>query len=230
MTSPTALVLVVFGRGVRCVDGRYALTPAGSARVRAAAEYVTAREASFRRAIGQGRSPRIVFAGGWAEACEGADAPPVGFREADLMRCEARAAGLDRYADLRVEAGSRSTLENLVHAVRDGLLAGQHFDARHPLGIVSHAWHLPRIRFLAGRVLGLRGAALLDVAATSGEPAGAGRTERAVHLASRLAFLGAGDASALLRRERTIVASVRRVERWAATARAVRGAGDRRSS
>ncbi len=213
MTSPTAIVLVVFGRGVTCADGRYTLTPASVARVRAVVGYVAAREACFVRAVAHGRAPRVVFSGGWAEACEGADAPPAGHREGDLMLHEARAAGLDRYAELRAEARSRSTLENLLHCVEDGLLAGRVFDARQPLGIVSHAWHLPRIRFLAGKVLGLRGAALLDVPATGGEVPTRWRSERAVHVASRLWFLGALDAAGLLRRERTMVTSLRRVER-----------------
>lgn len=211
MTAPTALALVVFGRGVRCVDGGYALTPASVARVRAAVDYVHAHESCFLRARAGGRRPRIVFAGGWAEACEGASPPPTGSREGDLMLREARDADLDRYADLRAETRSRSTLENLVNAVEDGLLSGVDFDARRPLGIVSHAWHLPRVRFLAGKVLGLHGPALLDVPV--GGPVGGGRSERAARLASRLAFFGVGDGPALLRRERTMVAALRRAER-----------------
>jgi hypothetical protein len=213
MTSPTAVVLVVFGRGVMCAGGRYMLTPASVARVRAAVDYVAAHEACFARAAGQGPAPRIVFSGGWAEACEGADPPPAGCREGDLMLHQARAAGLDRHVELRTETRSRSTLENLLHCVEDGLLAGHVFNTRRPLGIVSHTWHLPRIRFLAGKVLGLRGAALLDVPATSGEVSVRWRSERAVHIASRLCFLGARDAAGLLRRERTMVTSLRRAER-----------------
>lgn len=213
MTGGTATVLVVFGRGVRCDGDRYTLTPASHARVRAAVDYVAAHESCFRDSAGQGRTPRIVFTGGWAEAGEGAAPPPAGSREGDLMLHEARAAGLDRYADLRAETRSRSTLENLVHTVEDGLLTGRDFDARRPLGIVSHEWHLPRIRFLAGKVLGLRGPALLEVPAASGEPPGGQRSERVIRVASRLAFLGVGDTSALLRRERAMVAALRRAER-----------------
>ncbi|WP_319464148.1 ElyC/SanA/YdcF family protein [Micromonospora sp. RTP1Z1] len=222
MTPSTALVLVVFGRGVRCADDRYTLTPASIARVRAAADYVAAHESHFLRSAARGPSPRIVLAGGWAEACEGATPPPAGSREGDLMLREARAAGLDRYAELRVETRSRSTLENLVHTVEEGLLAGWDFDARRPLGIVSHAWHLPRIRFLAGKVLGLRGSALVEVPAEGGEPPGGERSERAARIAARLAFLGVGDAPALVRRERAMVAVLRRAERWV---RRDRGAG-----
>ncbi|MFC4147380.1 YdcF family protein [Micromonospora mangrovi] len=214
MTPPTAQALVVFGRGVRCVDGSYALTPASLARVRAAVDYVRAHEAGFLCAAARGRRPRIVFTGGWAEACEGAPPPPVGSREGDLMLRAARAAGLDRYADLRAETRSRSTLENLVNAVEDGLLSGRDFTAGRPLGLVSHAWHLPRVRFLAGKVLGLPGAALLDVPALDSGPLHRGRAERAARLVVRLAFLGVGDLRVLLRRERTMVAALRRAERW----------------
>ena len=211
---PTAVVLVVFGRGVVCADDGYTLTEASQARVRAAARYVADHEAAFVRAAERGVRPRIVFAGGWAEACEGAAAPPPGLREGDLMLRQARAAGLDRLAELRTEVRSRSTLENLSHLVEDGLLDGHVLDGAHPLGLVSHADHLPRIRFLAGRVLGLRGAALLDVPAVGGEaPRRPWRGERGVRLASRLWFLGARDAAALRRRERAAVAAVRTIER-----------------
>ncbi|MBY8870609.1 YdcF family protein [Micromonospora sp. PLK6-60] len=224
MTPPTALVLVVFGRGVHRAGDRYALTPASLARVDAAAAHIAAHEAAFRHAARHGRPPRIVFTGGWSEAGEGAPAPPPGSREADLMWRAARAAGLHRYADLRVENRSRSTLENLVHTAGDGLLAGWQFDAARPLGIVSHAGHLPRIRLLAGRVLGLRGPALLDVPATGGEPPGAAGAERVARLACRLAYLGVGDHAALIRRERAMVAALRRARRWGVVRRAPAGA------
>jgi DUF218 domain-containing protein len=188
-------VLLVFGRGVvRAGDGGYALTPASAARVQAAVDY-------------PGRPARIIFTGGWAEACAGAEEPPAGCREGDLMLRQARAAGLDRYADLRAENRSRSTLENLLHTASDGLLDGFTFTAAQPLGLVSHVWHLPRVRFLAGKVLGLPGAALLDVPVT-GETAPA--LWRATHVAARLGFLGVRDGQRLLRRERVMVALARR--------------------
>jgi hypothetical protein len=215
MTSPTATVLIVFGRGVVYAGDGYALTPASAARVRAAAAYVAAHESAFRRSAAQGRPPRLVLTGGWAEACEGAEPPPAGFREGDLMLREAVAAGLDRYADLYAETRSRSTLENLLHTVQDGLLADRVFTGREPLGIVSHAAHLPRIRYLAGKVLRLRGPALLDVPATGGEVPSAWRSERAVLLASRLCFLGVRETDGLVRRERRMVALLRRAERLA---------------
>ncbi|MEV0128681.1 YdcF family protein [Dactylosporangium sp. NPDC050688] len=204
MTAPVATVLLVFGRGVTTAGGRHALTPAGAARVSAAIDYVHAHRDAFAVAA----APLVVFSGGWAEASQGAPRPPEGHREADLMLAEALAAGLSAHAELKIECRSRSTLENLLHTVEDGLLAGHAFGPGHPLGLVSHAWHLPRIRFLARKVLGLRGAALLDVPAAGGEPAA--RRERALHLASRLWFLGVTDPARLLRRERAMVASLRR--------------------
>ena len=219
MTSPTATVLLVFGRGVMSGGDRYTLTPASAARVQAVVEYVNAHAASFAQAATNGQPPRVIFSGGWAEACEGAGEPPAGSREGDLMLQQARVAGLDRHAELHAETRSRSTLENLLHTVEDGLLNGHVFSAGHPLGLVSHAWHLPRVRFLAGKVLRLRGAALLNVPATGGELSTLWRSERAVHLVSRLAFLGIQDTAALLRRERRMVASMRRAERLARRAR-----------
>jgi hypothetical protein len=224
MTSPTATatVLVVFGRGVTYTGGRYGLTPAGAERVRAVIDYVGAHEAVFARAAARGRTPRIVFSGGWAEACEGAGPPPAGHREGDLMLAQARAAGLDRYAELRAETRSRSTLENLLRCVEDGLLTGHDFSPAHPLGVVSHTWHLPRVRFLAGKVLRLHGAALLEVPATGPQSSVPWRSERVTHLAARLCFLGARGAAALLRRERAMIASMRRAELLASRRRGVR--------
>jgi len=204
MTAPVATVLLVFGRGVTATGGRHVLTPASAARVGAAIDYVHAH----REAFGAATAPLVVFSGGWAEASRGEPRPPEGCREGDLMLARARAAGLAAHAELKAECRSRSTLENLLHTVEDGLLAGHAFGPGHPLGLVSHAWHLPRIRFLARKVLRLRGTALLDVPATGGEPAS--RRERALHVASRLWFLGVTDPARLLRRERAMVASLRR--------------------
>jgi hypothetical protein len=182
---------------VQPTAGGYALTAGSARRVRAAADYVAAA----------GSPSRIVFTGGWAQARQGAAEPPAGCREADLMLAAAHDAGLHRHADLRTECRSRSTLENLLNIVEDGLLAGFSFDAAAPLGIVTHHWHLPRVRFLAGKVLGLRGAALLDVPAV-GEPGSL--FEHAVRAASRLYFAGVQDAATLLRRERRMVGWMRR--------------------
>jgi hypothetical protein len=192
-----AAVLLVFGRGVARAGDGYALTPASAARVRAAVEYVAANETA--------RRPRVVFTGGWPRASAGAAPPPPGSREGDLMLRAAHAAGLHRHADLYVESRSGSTLENLLYTVEDGLFSGCAFDARRPLGLVSHAWHLPRVRFLAGKVLGLRGSALLDVTATGGEK----HNERVALLAARFGFLGARGSAQLLHRERRMVAVAR---------------------
>lgn len=173
------------------------LTPAGAARVRAAVAYVRAHAP---------HRPRVIFTGGWPEVSAGAAAPPPGRREGDLMLRAALDAGLDAHADLRAETRSRSTLENFLHTVEDELLQGYEFGAARPLGLVTHQWHLPRVRFLAGKVLGLRGPALLDVPATGGEV----HNDRGALLAARLGFLGARHSGALQRRERLLVGLLRR--------------------
>jgi len=216
MTPPTAAALLVFGRGVTYDDGRYVLTPASVARVRAAAEYVERHRDGYARAV------PVIFSGGWAEASEGAVEPPAGSREGDLMVAEARALGLHRHADLRSETRSRSTLENLLHTVEDGLLDGHTFDAGRPLGLVSHPWHLPRIRYLAGKVLGLRGSALLDVPVIGGAGDTA-RGERMTRAAVRIFFLGAHDPARLRRRERRMITWLRRAERVRAAVAGRRG-------
>ncbi|WP_229074945.1 YdcF family protein [Actinoplanes sp. DH11] len=194
----SAAVLLVFGRGVHRARHGWDLTGESLERVRAAQRYVV------EHATGPDR-PRVIFTGGWAEAADGAERPPDGEREGDLMLRAAVADGFDARADLHAETRSRSTLENLLHTVQDGLLAGYEFDARHPLGLVTHGWHLPRVRFLAGKVLGLRGPALLDIPARGGEP----HDERLVLLAARLGFLGTRRPEVLLRRERRLVTLLR---------------------
>ena len=190
--------LLVLGNGVVPDGDGYTLSPGSAARVRAAVDYVATA----------GPPERIVFSGGWAQARDGAAEPPAGCREADLMVRAARAAGLDRHADLRAECRSRSTLENLLHIVADGLLDGLRLSPTRPLGIVTHPWHLARVRYLAGKVLGLRGAALVDVPATG--PEQGGLYEHGIRAASRLCFLGVRDPARLLRRERQMVAFLRR--------------------
>lgn len=196
-----ARVLLVFGRGIVRTADAWELTPSSVARVDAVVRYVAKQGLP---AEGRHRA-RVIFSGGWPEASTGAAAPPVGQREGDLMLRAALAAGLQDHADLYAETRSRSTLENLLHTVEDELLAGQVFGPSYPLGLVSHAWHLPRVRFLAGKVLRLRGRALVDVPATGGEEAG----DQGLLLAARLGFLGARRGAALLRRERRMVALAR---------------------
>lgn len=191
-----AAALLVLGNGVVQGPRGWELTPGSAARAEAAAEFVAAH----------GAPPVIVFSGGWAQAREGAGEPPDGCREATLMRA---AAGLDDQAGVHAECESRSTLENLLNSVVHGPLAGMTFDADRPLAVVTHRWHRPRVHYLAAKVLGLRGPALLDVAAEDATVGGL--FEHAVRVVSRVWFLGTGDPAALLRRERRLVALMRRV-------------------
>jgi hypothetical protein len=178
--------LLVFGRGVTVVEGRYRLTPESLARVRAAVDH--------------GGATRIVFTGGWALA-DGPTGPPVGFREGDLMVAAAREAGVAAGVELLAETRSRSTLENLLHTVEERLLGERAFTSARPLGIVSHGWHLPRVRYLVGKILGLRGPAVLDVPVLDGARPW---SERMLAVGSRLCFLGCADPAALRRREQLL--------------------------
>ncbi|MBO4204840.1 YdcF family protein [Micromonospora echinofusca] len=214
--TPTALTLLVFGCGLeRRADG-WALTAAGTARVEAAVRYAHTHAAAFGAAAARGRTPRVVFTGGWPGGCAEADVPPRGSGEGDLMCRQARAAGLDRYAELHREARSTSTLENLLYVREDGLPADSVFDAAHPLGLVSHAWHLPRVRFLATRALRLPGTAMLDIPVAGPAGPDARWSPRLLLAAARVAHLGARDAAMLLRRERRLLALVRGGERLVA--------------
>lgn len=206
MSPPVAVVLVVFGGGLQKTSHGYALSPASMARVQTAADYVARHAAAFRQVA----QPRILFTGGWAEASRDDPEPPAGHREADLMLRQARALDLDTYASLIAERRSRSTLENLVNIAADGLLDGPAY----PLGLVSHPWHLPRVRFLAGKVLGLRGAALLDISVATDQDSPAGLSPRLVYAAARLGYLTARGPAQMLRRERRIVAVARKVEKF----------------
>ncbi|MEU4770874.1 YdcF family protein [Micromonospora sp. NPDC023644] len=201
---PTAPVLLVFGCGVHRVDGRWTLTPASAARVDAAVAHV----ATYRSGAARLPRPRVVFSGGWPGRHRCEDMPPPGCREGDLMLSRARAAGLGRYADLMAETRSTSTLENVLYAVEDGLLADVPFGPGQPLGLVSHPWHLPRVRFLAGRLLRLPTGAMLDIPVPDAGTVGSSWSPRALHAAAWLGLLGARSPAALLRRERRLVALV----------------------
>lgn len=201
-------MLIVFGRGVtRGTDG-WALTAATAGRVRAAADYVKACPAPP-----DGRPVRVIFSGGWAEASAGTPAPPEGWREADVMLREASGLGLEGLAELYAESRSRSTLENLLCVVEDGLLDGITFDPEHPLGLVAQPPHAPRIRYLARKVLRLPDACLLDVPAPGPDQPVGLLPERVLGVAARLTLLGATRHATLLRRERCAVAAVRGLER-----------------
>jgi len=124
------------------------------------------------------------------------------------MLRRARAAGLDRDAELYAETRSRSTLENLLNTAEEGLLDGYAFDAAHPLGLVAHPGHLRRVRYLAGRALGLSGPVLLDVPASGDDT-----DDRRELIAARIGFLGARTIPQLRRRERRMVRALRLAER-----------------
>ncbi|WBC15739.1 YdcF family protein [Micromonospora sp. WMMA1998] len=202
--TPTATVLLVFGRGVVAADDGYRLTAESAARTDAAVAYVRAHAAAFRR----DPAARVVFTGGWPHGPAGAPGPPAGFREGELMRALARDAGLDAHVRSAVETRSRTTLQNLAHTVQDGLLDPAEFGVDRPLGLVTHPWHLPRVRLLAGRALGLSGPALRDVPVTGPDPVPA-RRERAARVACRLGYLGLRTPEALLRRERGLTRAAR---------------------
>lgn len=188
-----AAALLVLGNGLVPSPSGFTLSAGSLARVRAAVSYPYGE--------------RVVFSGGWEQARSGAAEPPPGCREADLMRGEAVALGLDPGL-ARIESRSRSTLENLLHVRADGLLDGLRLGPARPLGLVTHPWHLPRVRYLAGKVLGLRGDALIDVPAAG--PPRRGLFEYGIRAASRVCFLGVRDPTVLLRRERRMVAMLRR--------------------
>jgi hypothetical protein len=184
--GPVADTLLVFGRGVMAVDGEYRLTADSLARVRTALEYTSRHETRL-----PGTGPRVVLTGGWSLADE-PNTPPVGCREGDLMLRAARLAGGSLPVDLHAETRSRSTLENVLYTVEEGLLGDRAFTAARPLGIVSHLWHLPRVRYLIGKVLGLRGGAVLDIPVVDDGPP-LPWSERVLGLGSRLCFLGSTD-------------------------------------
>ncbi|GAB2621132.1 hypothetical protein Aab01nite_35770 [Paractinoplanes abujensis] len=183
-----AAALLVFGNGL-APDA--SLSPGSLARVRAAVAYPPVE--------------RIVLSGGWEQARTGAPEPPTGCREGDLMRQVALDAGVDARS-LRVECRSRSTLENLLNVVEDGLLDGLTLGPARPLGLVTHAWHLPRVHYLARKVLGLPSSALLDVPV----PGRGYLLEHGLRAASKVCFFGVRDPVVLLRRERRMVTMLRR--------------------
>jgi hypothetical protein len=200
-SRPVADTLLVFGRGVTVVDGEYRLTADSIARVRTALDYLTRNETRL-----AATRPRVVFTGGWSLADE-PHTPPVGSREADLMLRAARLAGGSGRIDLHAETRSRTTLENVVHTVEERLLGDRAFTVARPLGLVSHPWHLPRVRFLIGKILGLRGDAVLDIPVVGGSPR-PWWSERVLTVGSRLCLLGSTDPAPLRRWER-LVASAR---------------------
>ncbi|MFY1593148.1 YdcF family protein [Micromonospora sp. WMMD737] len=204
-------MLLVFGGGVHRVDGGWTLMPASAARVDTAVAYVAANEAAYSSGAARSPRPRVIFSGGWPGRHRCKEAPPPGCREGDLMLSRARAAGLDRHADLKWETRSTSTLENLYYAVEDGLLADVSFDLGQPLGLVSHPWHLPRVRYLIARLLRLPPGAMLDISVLDAIAVGPAWSSRALHAAAWLCHLGARNPAALLRREQRLLALAARL-------------------
>jgi hypothetical protein len=150
-------MLIVFGRGLDREEGGVVLSRASAARVRAAVDYVRGHLDLF--SAPGGTPKKIVFGGGWAEAADGMTAPPVGSREGDLMldlalREPVGAGRLDDYAEVCVEAESRSTLENLLNVVRLGYVDLAAVTPSNPLGLVGHRGHLKRIAYLAMKGIG----------------------------------------------------------------------------
>jgi hypothetical protein len=209
---PVAGAVIVFGRGALWRDGRYELTSASRERVAAMIDYAHAHAAG-------GRGPgRVVLSGGWSGASNGATAPPEGSREADLMLAYARQEMTrtrfpDGVIELHTESESTSTLEGLLYTVAGGHLDGWDFTPRRPLGVVGHREHLPRISFLARKVLRLPAGAIQPIVAAGHDTRLGPVPEPVAHLAARACLLGAGTASAMHRRERRIVEAVRLIER-----------------
>jgi hypothetical protein len=205
--------VIVFGRGAVRRDGAYELTSASRDRVVAVIDYARIH----RGALAARRDPwRIVLSGGWSGASSGAAAPPQGSREADLMLAYARVRveGTHLAAiDLRTESESTSTLEGLLYTVAGGHLDGCDFTARRPLGLVGHREHLPRISFLARKVLGLAPEAIAPIVAAGRDTRLGSVPEPIAHAAARAGLLGARTAQSLHRRERRMVEAVRLIER-----------------
>ncbi|SCL25656.1 hypothetical protein GA0074694_4285 [Micromonospora inyonensis] len=207
-----ATVLVVFGRGVRCEQGRYLLTAASIARVEAAVGYVTTHTSSYRWSARQDQPPRVVFTGGWAEACDRAEPPPAGSREADLMVRHARLAGLDGTPTCGRSPVPAARSRTSYRLPRTGYYPTTSWMPRIPWASCRMSGTCHGIRLLAARVPGLRGAALLDVPAFGGEPERGG-SERLLRVAARLTLMGARTSADLLRREEQAITRLRRVER-----------------
>ncbi|GAA2631555.1 hypothetical protein GCM10010399_74780 [Dactylosporangium fulvum] len=210
MSDPVATVLLVPSRGSENDGSGYRLSPESAARVDAAVGHVLANREVFAGAAAKGRPGRIVFSGGWAEAAAGQAAPPPGSREADLMLRRAAGAAVDGTplgdrVELIAESESRSTLENLLLTRGEGLLDGHEFTPGTPLGLVCHRRHLPRVRFLAKKVLGLPDRCLQPILAPGSDARSNPTPETLLFLTARLLFLGTSDEATVLRRERRLV-------------------------
>jgi hypothetical protein len=199
--------LIVFGRGLVADPAGFRLKRQSAERVDALVTYVRQNTAGF-----AGQRGRIVFSGGWAGAAEGFGRPPPECREGSLMLARAMAAdiggtGLAGYADTFTEIESDSTLENVLRIKEDGYFDGASFTARHPLGLVAHREHLPRVSYLVRRAFGLPSGAIVIITAGRGREDYTGGLPESVLLPiTRVAFIGARDHDSLRARHRMLVA------------------------
>jgi DUF218 domain len=198
--------IIVFGRGLVAGPAGFRLTRQSSERVEALVTYVRQNAAVF-----AARRGRIVFSGGWAGAAEGFGRPPPQYREGSLMLAQAMAADiggttLAGYADADTEIESDSTLENVLRVQEHGYFGGVPFTAGDPLGLVAHREHLPRIDYLVRKVFGLRGDAVVTIAAPGPENYAGGLPESVLLPVTRLALIGVSDHSSLRGRHRMLVA------------------------
>ncbi|MBR7837051.1 YdcF family protein [Actinospica durhamensis] len=205
--------IIVFGRGH--APGRTdRLSDAALARVDRLAQYLAEHAADFaeQRAV-------VVCSGGWAGAAGAVARRPADEEcEGNLMAAAARTLTVEgrpltRYADVRAEIESASTLENALRVHAGGFFAGMDFDARHPLGLVAHPGHVERAGYYCRKVFGLERAALLPLVATGGDQLSAGLPEPLMNLATRLACAGARRPEALRRRERMLIGLARALGR-----------------
>lgn len=208
MPDRVATNIVVFGRGLRIDDAGVRLSSEGEARVRALLRYVEQNLAAFTSSRGL-----IVFSGGWAGAAEGLGPPPGESREAALMLALAHALGaggadLSRYAETDAEIESDSTLENVLRVREAGYFHGISFTAENPLGLVAHAGHLPRIRYLVRKVFGLPDSAILPIVTPGTDNRSGGLPEWAITALTRLTLAGAGSSASLRRRHHAMVAAL----------------------
>ena len=213
MPAAVATRIIVFGRGLVADGPGFRLTRQSSQRVEAAVAYVRQNTAAFAAQRG-----RIVFSGGWAGAAEGFGRPPPQYREGSLMLAQALAAdvggaSLADYADTYAEIESDSTLENVLRIKEDGYFGAVPFTARDPLGLVSHAEHLPRISYLVRKAFGLSGDATVNIAVPGPENYGSGLPESVLLPITRVAFLGVRGHDSLRSRHRMLVTWDHRLRR-----------------
>jgi hypothetical protein len=126
---------------------------------------------------------------------------------AQAMAADIGGPRLTDYADTYTEIESDSTLENVLRIKEDGYFDGAPFTERHPLGLVAHREHLPRVSYLVRRAFGLPGDAIATITAGHGRENYTGGLPESVLLPiTRVAFIGARDHGSLRGRHRMLVA------------------------